>query len=190
MNASFQSAADEALTRFNTRRPGRYGHPDPEQGFPGRRILKSGTELFQPLGSQPHPRARKRACSRPSRMRRGWSRTARPTASRSSGATNPASTIRRNGTRCRRNTPISPIRNSRASWCCWTIRSATSGCGQSRWTCPNRTGLTAAAAPAGAGSDAEGEAQCGDHRRLAWRHGRRAGAAATPRSASAAGPTR
>jgi spermidine/putrescine-binding protein len=48
MNASFQSAADEALTRFNTGGRGAMDILTPNKDFQTA-ILKSGTELFQPL---------------------------------------------------------------------------------------------------------------------------------------------
>ncbi len=48
MNASFQSAADEALTRFNTGGRGAMDILTPNKDFQSA-ILKSGVELFQPL---------------------------------------------------------------------------------------------------------------------------------------------
>ncbi|OJX77938.1 MAG: hypothetical protein BGO93_21505 [Mesorhizobium sp. 65-26] len=48
MNASFQSAADEALTRFNTGGRGAMDILTPNKDFQTA-ILKSGVELFQPL---------------------------------------------------------------------------------------------------------------------------------------------
>jgi spermidine/putrescine-binding protein len=48
MNASFQSAADEALTRFNTGGQGAMDILTPNKDFQTA-ILKSGTKLFQPL---------------------------------------------------------------------------------------------------------------------------------------------
>jgi spermidine/putrescine-binding protein len=48
MNASFQSAADEALTRLNTGGRGAMDILTPNKDFQTA-ILKAGTELFQPL---------------------------------------------------------------------------------------------------------------------------------------------
>jgi spermidine/putrescine-binding protein len=48
MNASFQSAADEALTRFNTGGRGAMDIITPNKDFQTA-VLKSGVELFQPL---------------------------------------------------------------------------------------------------------------------------------------------
>ena len=56
LQASFQSAADEALTRFNTGGRGSMDLLTPNKDFQ-RAILESGTELFQPLDMARIPNA-------------------------------------------------------------------------------------------------------------------------------------